>query len=397
MSTTSLQATEPHSMTNINAPDDAHVAFLNQPMLTCIGNKRKLVRHIEAILIGVKGVSDDGLRVMDAFAGSSVVSRMLARQASHIYINDLEQYAFIMAKGYLVRPPTRNHEDRVRLHIERMQTLASEGPFVEDGFIARLYAPRDTKDVKHGERCFYTRENAVIIDTLRAYCAAHVEADILDYCLAPLLVKASIHTNTAGVFKGFYKKDGIGHFGGAGENALSRIMAPIRIEMPLWPPNRDLTVLPTCSDILATLRNMVESKVDTLDLIYLDPPYNQHPYGSNYFMLNLIATYQEPTHISTVSGIPAIWNKSAFNYRAPAKVAMRELLELSLCVAKYALLSYNNEGILGASDWEELLAPYITERHELRYDTFKGSRNMSARSNKVIEVLMLISRRPHPS
>ena len=360
-------------------------------MLTCIGNKRKLVRHIEAIVLDVvqrlKEAQGPKIRFMDAFAGSSVVSRMMTRHASHIYVNDLEVYACIMAKGYLVRPPSPDHEHRVRSHIKRMQALALNGPFVEDGFVARLYAPRDTHNVQPGERCFYTRQNGVIIDTLRAYCATHVEPELLDYCLAPLLVKASIHTNTAGVFKGFYKKNGVGHFGGAAENALARIMAPIRVEMPLWPPN-ELEVVPTCSDILVQLRTMAP---DSLDLIYLDPPYNQHPYGSNYFMLNLIASNQEPTAVSAVSGIPTTWNKSAFNYRAPAKAAMRELLELSLRIAKYALLSYNNEGIIGADDWNELLAPYVCERHELRYDAFKGSRNMSGRSNKVIEVLMLIS------
>jgi adenine-specific DNA-methyltransferase len=376
-------------MASQEARAEAHAAFLNQPMLTCIGNKRKLVRHIEAIVIDL-GLGMPTMRFMDAFAGSSVVSRMMTRHATHIYVNDLEVYACTMARGYLVRPPTQEHEDQVRAHIERMQALALNGPFVEDGFVARLYAPRDTSDVQPGERCFYTRQNAVIIDTLRAYCATHVEPDLLDYCLAPLLVKASIHTNTAGVFKGFYKKNGVGHFGGAAENALARIMAPIRVEMPLWPPN-NVSVVPTCSDILVQLRERSRVAPNSLDLIYLDPPYNQHPYGSNYFMLNLIASNQAPTALSAVSGIPTTWNKSAFNYRAPAKAAMRELLELSLRVAKYALLSYNNEGIIGTDDWNELLAPYVVDRHELRYDAFKGSRNMSGRSNKVIEVLMLIS------
>ena len=31
-----------------------------------------------------------------------------------------------------------------------------------------------------------------------------------------------------------------------------------------------------------------------LDLAYFDPPYNQHPYGSNYFMLNLLVHYRRP-------------------------------------------------------------------------------------------------------
>ena len=31
----------------------------------------------------------------------------------------------------------------------------------------------------------------------------------------------------------------------------------------------------------------LSKKLQNLDVVYLDPPYNQHPYGSNYFMLNL--------------------------------------------------------------------------------------------------------------
>ena len=49
--------------------------------------------------------------------------------------------------------------------------------------------------------------------------------------------------------------------------------------------------------------NEVIKKLNDLDLIYLDPPYNQHPYGSNYFMLNTIAKNQLGDFISSVSGI----------------------------------------------------------------------------------------------
>jgi adenine-specific DNA-methyltransferase len=49
---------------------------------------------------------------------------------------------------------------------------------------------------------------------MRNYIANNVEEDIKNYCLVPLLNKASIHTNTAGVFKGFYKSGAVGCFGG---------------------------------------------------------------------------------------------------------------------------------------------------------------------------------------
>ena len=47
----------------------------------------------------------------------------------------------------------------------------------------------------------------MIIDTLRKYITDNVEQELFNYCITPLLIKASIQTNTAGVFKGFYKNN----------------------------------------------------------------------------------------------------------------------------------------------------------------------------------------------
>ena len=55
-----------------------------------------------------------------------------------------------------------------------MNNIAENGPFIE-GIICKLYAPKNTKDIKEGERCFYTRENALIIDTLRKYIKDNIE------------------------------------------------------------------------------------------------------------------------------------------------------------------------------------------------------------------------------
>ena len=36
------------------------------------------------------------------------------------------------------------------------------------------------------------------------------------------------------------------------------------------------------------IQNELVKEIEPVDLAYFDPPYNQHPYGSNYFMLNII-------------------------------------------------------------------------------------------------------------
>jgi len=372
--------------TSTNAHADADFVF--QTMLTCIGNKRKLVGHIGEVVEEVRrGLGKDKLNIVDGFAGSSVVSRQLCSVADNLYTNDMELYAYLMARCYLVTP-TAEQQERIRAHIDRMNQLAEAGPYCE-GIICKLYAPRDTNNIQVGERCFYTRENALIIDTLRAYIHEHVEPvepELAVYCLVPLLNKASIHTNTAGVFKGFYKKGDVGWFGGSAECALSRIKKPIRLDMPVWSNARFRA---HCSN--KDTNALVEELPDDIDLMYLDPPYNQHPYGSNYFMLNVIAENREPANISRVSGIPADWKKSAYNGHRTAVASMQQLLEAGLRKAKFLLISYNNEGIITPDDWKALLDGCTVKKYEVTYDTYKGSRNLKNRSAKVVELMYLVS------
>ena len=39
---------------------------------------------------------------------------------------------------------------------------------------------------------------------------------------------------------------------------------------------------------------ILKNKNKNFDLVYLDPPYNQHQYGSNYHLLNTIALWDKP-------------------------------------------------------------------------------------------------------
>ena len=361
--------------------------YVHQTMLTCIGNKRKLVNHIVNIVdeLALK-LQKEKLHIVDAFAGSSVVSRALSYRADTMHTNDMELYSYYMAQAYL-QTPSIEDQHRIRHHTDTMNHLATNGPYSE-GIICKLYAPKSTTNIKEGERCFYTRENALIIDTLRKYIAEHVESHLFVYCIVPLLNKASIHTNTAGVFKGFYKKGTVGCFGGAAQNALSRIMKPIQLEMPIW--NTEIKYTSMCYN--EDINVLINSLPNNIDVMYLDPPYNQHPYGSNYFMLNVIATNVEPSEISKVSGIPTNWNKSNYNKKTPAFESMKQLLEIGLQKSHYLVLSYNNEGILTPEDWTRLFSPYCVEKREIEYDTFKGSRNLKERSNKVVEIMYIISR-----
>ncbi len=256
-----------------------------------------------------------------------------------------------------------------------------------EGFIERLYAPRDDSHIGPDERVFYTRDNARRLDTYRVLIESE-PADIQPWLLGPLLSAASIHANTAGVFKGFYKDcaTGIGRFGGSGSDALSRILGQISLQVPVLSRYEcDATVYQMDANELVGI-------VGEFDVAYFDPPYNQHPYGSNYFMLNLIVNYVAPTEISRVSGIPTDWRRSPYNNRSKSLKQLKDLI--SRVDASFVLLSYNDEGFIPIETMRQLLEEVgSVEELEIEYATFRGSRNLRNRSISVTEHLFLVDKR----
>jgi adenine-specific DNA-methyltransferase len=197
-----------------------------------------------------------------------------------------------------------------------------------------------------------------------------------------------VHTNTSGVFKGFHKKrNGNGHFGGHGENALSRIKKEIVLDTPIF-SDGECPVVVHKGDTNDLVR---DNKLPTFDLVYYDPPYNQHPYGSNYFMLNII-NGGKPVEIQDgVSGISKEWNRSAYNKRWAAEKAMDQLLADTR--ARFIAVSYNNEGIIPIDDFKEILSRHGKwDLIEQDYSTYRGSRNLRNRSIKVKELLWILEK-----
>ena len=209
--------------------------------------------------------------------------------------------------------------------------------------------------------------------------------------LAPLIYEASVHTNTSGVFKGFYKnKQGIGQFGGEGKNALQRICGKIDPQFPVFCPNETENIIISADASTVVKDTKIVEQAKGIDITYIDPPYNQHPYGSNYFMLNAIAMCKCPEEISKVSGIPKDWNRSIYNKRVEG--VMQLLKDIENVDSKYVLLSYSSEAYLPIKDMVAELAKIglITNLQEIDYNVFRGSRNLSSRPKKLQEYLITI-------
>lgn len=358
-------------------------AYLSEQIVTYLGNKRALLNFVGQGLEQVKlRLGRQKLRAGDLFSGSGIVARFLKKHSDHLIVNDLESYSHMVNTCYLSNADEVDALDLERHYRRLLRYMeAHESP----GFITEMYAPEDPDCITEKDRVFYTRRNAVYLDTARQTMNLLPE-EVRPYFIAPLLAEASIHTNTSGVFKGFYKDGrGVGRFGGQGGNALSRILGDITLPFPVF-SRFDCDYSIHCRDA-----NELVAELPEMDVVYLDPPYNQHPYGSNYFMLNLLSSYQRPEETSRVSGIPKDWKRSSYNSRQNAKEALFSLIRD--CPAKFILLSYSSEGFIKEEEMTVFLSSlgHISTL-ETPYSAFKGSRNLRNRPQNVTEFLFLVER-----
>jgi adenine-specific DNA-methyltransferase len=137
--------------------------------------------------------------------------------------------------------------------------------------------------------------------------------------------------------------------------------------------------------------NKIIHTIPEVDLAYLDPPYNQHPYGSNYFMLNMILDHKYPENTSIVSGIPDNWNRSNYNKERYAYSSLKNLVED--IKAKFVIISFNSEGFIGLEAMKDMLDKIgKVEVLKTEYNVFRGSRNLNNREIHVKEYLYLLEK-----
>lgn len=362
-------------------------AFLSEQIITYLGNKRSLLSFIgNAIEYVKKDLKKEKIDTFDVFAGSGIVSRFLKQYSNNLFTNDLEDYTKTINTCYLTNKSQIDFKELDKWHKFLTDKLSKE-PLIDNGFIRRLYSPKYDKDIQAGERVFYTVRNARYIDTCRQLIDT-IPEPYKTLFLGNLLYEASVKNNTGGVFKGFYKnsKTNIGQFGGNGRNALTRILSDINIQKPVF-SNYECKV-----HVLQGDSNLICKILPEVDLAYLDPPYNQHPYGSNYFMLNLINNYKEPDTISKVSGIPTDWNKSTYNKKAEALRSLKELCQN--LNSKYILISFNSEGFVSYEEMTTMLESMgDVKTFDHKYNVFRACRNLKDRDIHVFEYLFLLKKK----
>ncbi|MFW6078107.1 MAG: DNA adenine methylase [Gemmatimonadota bacterium] len=376
-------------------------------LIPYIGNKRKLLPLIfgaieDARRAGSAGAG--GVRIgrglfVDFFAGSGVVSRMAKQLGFRVVANDWEPYALEINRCYVAcnRMPAFEEPGGPEAVFERLNALEPV-----EGWVARHLCPRDDDDPDPDrERMFFTRANGMRIDAIRERIAGweadgRIDARERSCLLAPLLWAACYVSNTSGVFKGFHRG-----WGGRTGTALYRILSELELRRPVLYDNGRANA--ACRMDALELADALRDEGEAIDVAYLDPPYNQHPYGSNYHVLNSIALWDRPELDRTIDGrggkaaIRRDWRterRSPFNYGRTAADALRRLVDA--IDARHIAISYSTDGNIPLERLVSIAARrgHVTVRLD-EYKRYRVSRQRYSRKPLNIELVLCIdTRRP---
>ncbi len=325
--------------------------FMTDQIITYLGNKRKILTHISKCLdIIEEREGEKQLTMADAFSGSGIVGRLLKTRASHLYVNDCAGYSETLNKCFLANP-NKDFIKNIEKYINQANELADKNVLNEkDAWISKHWSPKG--QIKPEHRVYFTEQNGRRIDIIRNFIDT-IPEKYKPFLLGPLLVEASIHNNTNGQFTAFYKDGDRGAFGGSKGNDLHRITAPIYLKSPVLLSN-DSKIHVDRDDANEWITGLPD-----IDVLYLDPPYNKHPYCIYYFLLDIINDWDKTVEIpDSYRGQPKNWIKSAYNSSRHAISAFKHLIENA--PAKYILLSYNDEGIIPIDTLESIMEEHGT-------------------------------------
>ena len=320
-----------------------------------IGNKELITSEI-LDLLEKKGLLNKNLTFFDSFCGTGAVSDAL-KDSFNLIINDLLNWCV----GYTIGRVCVNDCKFEKLGFDPFEFFNTNDNKIE-GFFFKNYSPGGS------ERMFFSPENAARIDYFRTTieewknlnCISEKEYHFL---LSSLIESISKVSNTAGVYGAFLK-----HWD-------PRAIKPVKF----------CKVVAKNSEYKSLLffNKKIENIISDIDcdILYIDPPYTQNQYGTQYHLIETLVLNDNP-NISPITGsrrtapMRSDWTK---NYKAHILLD----LILSKTKAKYILFSYSQDGLMSKDFIEASLKRYgKPETYICKKISYKKYKNFKSRGPK---------------
>ena len=122
------------------------------------------------------------------------------------------------------------------------------------------------------------------------------------------------------------------------------------------------------------------------DILYLDPPYNERQYCSNYHILETIARNDNPKMKGKTGLREYSSQKSDFCIKNKVAIAFENLIKNA--DFKYIFLSYNNEGLMSLDTIKNIMSKYGEYKvFTQEYRRFKADSKRKNKATTTIEYL----------
>ena len=304
-------------------------------MIKYIGSKRALIPALLEVIDALPGVRT----VLDAFSGTSRVGHALKAAGYEVRANDHNAYAEILARCY-VQADAQRWADKAQRLLEELQSAPER-----DGWFTQIYC-RDSR--------FFQPKNGARIEGIRTRIQAlELEPELEAIVLTSLMEAADRVDSTTGVQMAYLKQ------------WAPRAHNDLQLRLPKLLPGIGHA---HGQDALAFV------KEHRADLVYLDPPYNQHNYLRNYHIWETLVRWDAPDVYGVAcKRMDCKERKSPFNSRPGIAPAMAQLMDS--IDARYVVVSFNNEGYIARQDMEALLRGFgEVQVQAIEYDRYVGAK-----------------------
>ena len=289
-------------------------------MIKYIGSKRTLVPRILAYAKAIRDRTGAG-SFSDVFTGTTRVAQALKRAHFQVTANDLASYSEVLAIAYIEADANLHRGPLTAAKLGHLNALPGRDGYFTQTFCvdSRYFQPGN------GRRIDAIREEIDRISDDR------VEHAIL---LTSLLEAADRVDSTTGLQMAYLKE------------WAPRSFNAMELRMPL--------LIPGPGTALRVDANALAAAMAPVDIAYLDPPYNQHSYFSNYHIWETLVRNDSPEPYGVArKRIDCRVTKSAYNAKARSWASFESLVRT--IPAKHVIVSFSNEGYFAHDDLVALL------------------------------------------
>jgi adenine-specific DNA-methyltransferase len=290
-------------------------------MIKYLGSKRRLVPVLGELL-----ERSGAATALDLFTGTTRVAQEWKRRGAHVIAVDSARYAAVLARCFIETDARDIDLDTVRAVLAQLQDLPGT-----DGYVTETFARRARFLQEHNAR----RVDS-IRDAIQQDWSGHPWEPIL---LTSLLQAADRVDSTTGLQMAYLKQ------------WAPRSYNDLELRLPELLCGPGSAVLGDATELVGLL--------PAVDLAYLDPPYNQHRYVSNYHVWETLIAWDAPEFYGVACkrvDLRDAATASVFNNRRHAPAALASVVES--VPAEVVVISGSDEGWVGVDALADMAASH---------------------------------------